>query len=607
MTVSSIVPVNNYQGNDSTTIFDFDFLIENEYELVVTHISENEVSSELKYGIDYSIHEIGNKKGSYILFPLAGSDYGVLKSNEAISLALNLEIKQESKFENSSFLNLSVLEWTFDYIIRILQMLNRKVERCFKAREGTSDLPDNMYELIISFKREAEKNAEKALKFAEEAKKFAQEAYQALIGNLCWGKIFGNISDQKDLKNALDNKLELDASNITASNAEKIGQIRSFPSENILDEKEVFLNIRKLAHSTFDVSKFSIVKNSKISDDGLASFVQSSYIDTGRNIVPGNSAWNISLRVIVNEDFLKNESYIISTSEESRRFDIQHTPANNTICLTLYYNNGSKNSYIMPIIYNSKLNSGDIIDIKFGYNSTNKEYFFNIVINNDIEQEVIQKSSNALWTQESTKIILGNKNSSNTAQNYMKGIIDLKYFSIYANGTYEFIANKTNSDNVKIGTLDVSIPYVLSKTGSKIVIDTSYRDKVQNLYKQNGYALYFTLDELNKNYTLPLGEIYGMLQKSSSSNPSLLVGLPVNLSWDTVHILNFDCYVRVGAYSSTMSDDAYLRQTDSAGNLGNVLWQHDYGYNSTLIFMPKGTYFKAYGGYGYQLLDYFRL
>lgn len=144
MTVSSIVPVNNYTGNSSTKIFDFDFLIENQNELVVKHKDKNGILSNLEYGIDYSINEIGNKNGSYIEFPLSGSRYGVLQPDEQLSLVLSLKIKQESEFHNSSYFNLDILEWTFDYIVRILQILNRKIDRCVKVEESISISPDEI-------------------------------------------------------------------------------------------------------------------------------------------------------------------------------------------------------------------------------------------------------------------------------------------------------------------------------------------------------------------------------------------------------------------------------------------------------------------------------
>ena len=77
--------------------------------------------------------------------------------------------------------------------------------------------------------------------------------------------------------------------------------------------------------------------------------------------------------------------------------------------------------------------------------------------------------------------------------------------------------NKTDIDTVKIGGETVEIPYTLSKTGSKIV-DVAYRDKVQALYNQEGKADYYTIDETNQNFTLPMGEIYGMKANSDLSN-----------------------------------------------------------------------------------------
>ena len=178
MTVSSIVPVNNYEGNGSTKIFDFDFLIENTDELKVIHISEDGINTALIEGVDYSVNEVGNKNGSYITFPLETSSFPVLKTNERISLALDLSIKQESKFENSAYLNLSVLEWTFDYIVRVLQILNRKIERCVKINEGSENSPDELIDEIndsVSFVKNCADSTEELAQTVENNKNFVVE------------------------------------------------------------------------------------------------------------------------------------------------------------------------------------------------------------------------------------------------------------------------------------------------------------------------------------------------------------------------------------------------------------------------------------------------
>lgn len=96
---------------------------------------------------------------------------------------------------------------------------------------------------------------------------------------------------------------------------------------------------------------------------------------------------------------------------------------------------------------------------------------------------------------------------------------DLKTFEIIIDGQTVFSSTKedipTQIDKVIINNEAVEIPYVLSKTGSKIV-DVAYRDKVQALYAQTGTAPYYTIDETNKNFTLPMGEIYGMIEQKSS-------------------------------------------------------------------------------------------
>ena len=141
MTVSSLVPVNNYTGNSYSKKFDFDFLIEKESELKVYLINSSGYSTLLENGIDYSINEIGNPNGSYITFPLSSSKYDVLNSDEKLSLALDLVIKQENEFKNSLYFNFDVLEWTFDYIIRILQIFSRRFERAVLVTEGAGVTP----------------------------------------------------------------------------------------------------------------------------------------------------------------------------------------------------------------------------------------------------------------------------------------------------------------------------------------------------------------------------------------------------------------------------------------------------------------------------------
>lgn len=180
--IPDIVPVNNWQGNSYTTEFDFDFLINSESELKVLHTNKNAEQTELKLNVDYSINQIGNKNGSFITFPLQGSEYSVLAENETITLMLNIPIAQTMVFGSSAVLNLSSLEYALDYIVRLIQMLSRRVDRSVKANEGseigTDDIVNNLDKLknsLFQYVEQSASEAEKATQQAQLAKEYAMQ------------------------------------------------------------------------------------------------------------------------------------------------------------------------------------------------------------------------------------------------------------------------------------------------------------------------------------------------------------------------------------------------------------------------------------------------
>lgn len=74
----------------------------------------------------------------------------------------------------------------------------------------------------------------------------------------------------------------------------------------------------------------------------------------------------------------------------------------------------------------------------------------------------------------------------------------------------------------------LKIPYTLSKTGSKVV-DVYARNRVASMYEQYGYAPYYTIDEANQNYTLPMGEVYGLMNQKTNEAPLIKAyGVSIN-------------------------------------------------------------------------------
>lgn len=175
MTVSQQIPVSNCWGNNSAREFPFNFFIEKESELLVEHTNLNGVKSILENGVDYSIHEVGNKEGSYITFPLADSRYDTLAwdtssdKKELLTISLNLPIEQSAEFENSGDLSKKNLELSFDYAIRLIQILSRTISRAVKVKEGDEATPDQLIESLNDSKRVAIEAANLATSKAEES------------------------------------------------------------------------------------------------------------------------------------------------------------------------------------------------------------------------------------------------------------------------------------------------------------------------------------------------------------------------------------------------------------------------------------------------------
>ncbi len=101
---------------------------------------------------------------------------------------------------------------------------------------------------------------------------------------------------------------------------------------------------------------------------------------------------------------------------------------------------------------------------------------------------------------------------------YNKNSTDLNAFKVYIDGNLVYQPC-------------LKVPYTLSNAGelgSKIV-DVAYRNRVQDLYEQKGEALYYTIDEQNQNFTLPMADIYGMITNRADVNLGNITEVAKNL------------------------------------------------------------------------------
>lgn len=289
-----------------------------------------------------------------------------------------------------------------------------------------------------------------------------------------------------------DNKLYAKMSSIT----DVIDAQNMYETGRVLRDERGFNQLKEMKRSTFDRSKFTVIGSPIITDDGVASgFSSSSYITKDITISNNYSTFEIDTKIKFND---LNTVYFIGAERNYFIFGQQ----NNRLILYLSSNGtswdissgsyGNRNLVINQDYYIKMLFNGAKYIIKLSTDGLN--YTDDIVINS------------------TTKMLFPNHLRIGATWNKsFTGSIDLKQFSITVDGIEVFNGNKTGIDQI---TETLEIPYTQSKTGSKIV-DSVYRNRVQDMYEQFGYADYYTLG--NDDCTLPMGEIYGMIKKDTQA------------------------------------------------------------------------------------------
>lgn len=231
---------------------------------------------------------------------------------------------------------------------------------------------------------------------------------------------------------------------------------------------------------------YEVIGSPVITEDGIASgFTNNDYIITNGSTSgffecffkfitkdvasPQMLMYENQTGVSLSRIHIYNNKLIVNFSSDGTSFDISDTYAS---ALTLDANV----EYVGKFSFNGSQYKIDL--------SKNNEPFINYITLDSTQQ------------MRATTWILGKQYGNIGA---LDGSIDLNAFKIYVDGNLVYQPC-------------LKIPYTESKTGSKIV-DSIYRQRISDLYELQGYAPYYSLDEQNQTYTLPKGEVYGMINK----------------------------------------------------------------------------------------------
>ena len=260
------------------------------------------------------------------------------------------------------------------------------------------------------------------------------------------------------------------------------------------DGKEVF-NGNKTGMDVLKPDNYTVVGSPAITSDGVTSVMPSRDALRFYNLseVASTHDWDLYLPFTVTQD-------LINRTNNTWLYRVDN------ICLGQWYTSNVFNIYLREKVeetvnvvslnlgtFNPNVNDKVIIRIK--HSVSTKTIFAELIVNGSSANSLSKKYTGTLsW--EDNEIVTSNLSNWYLPEGNIE--YDLNSFKIYVDGNLVYQSC-------------LKIPYIKSKTGSKIV-DAVYRDRVQDVYEQYGQAKYFTLDEENKNFTLPMGEIYGIIE-----------------------------------------------------------------------------------------------
>lgn len=290
------------------------------------------------------------------------------------------------------------------------------------------------------------------------------------------------------------NNANQDLSNLGPLGLDKLNQSKALETGSVSSDADVYADVLERAHSTFDKSKFEIVGSPTITDDGIASgFSDTNYVQKSLDLSSIKTSIKINASFIF--DTSRNEGTIWN---KNLNFDFRVSSSGNVILRTF---NGSSSQNFTLSNTQTGLKTGDNVDSSVIVTENQA-----III---INGKTYTKSMTTDLSNIATSSVIMKFGKANIQELYYPNSIDLKSVAVWGDGVPVFNGNKTGTDTIN----DIEIPYTESKTGSKIV-DAVYRDRVQDLYEQTGEALFYTLDEQNQDFTLPAGDIYGMITKN---------------------------------------------------------------------------------------------
>lgn len=129
MTISSENFRKQYSGNDSTTVFPYDFKVTAASQLNVIVTNALGVESTKVLNTDYTVSGVGVDGGGNVTYPISGDE---LPTGSIITIRRNLPLTQLTDLINQTAFQAQTIEEVFDRLTMISQQLQEALDRCLQ-------------------------------------------------------------------------------------------------------------------------------------------------------------------------------------------------------------------------------------------------------------------------------------------------------------------------------------------------------------------------------------------------------------------------------------------------------------------------------------------
>lgn len=266
-------------------------------------------------------------------------------------------------------------------------------------------------------------------------------------------------------------------SNITPLALDRINQSKALITGNVANYEEELNQITQMSHSTFDLSKFTVVGSPNITNDGVASgFSSSNCLTFTCPITDFSKPWELILP-FTPDGTSPYEQIIFNIGAN---FKIVRSGTNAKF-LWLYMRD-STSFFYNGISLSSNILSGHSYILKLGF--TGSSYYAYLKTDNGSFVNVMESAKNNVVAPNTTTARISA--ISYATGTYFAGSIDLKQFSIAVDGVEVFSGNKTGIDTIKpddytvVGTPTISADGIASGFSDKNYIKTIQLSELVN-------------------------------------------------------------------------------------------------------------------------------